>query len=1167
MTHPPPRLHLGAAPQWQLGDKPPQPLAAPDALLLAWLAIEGPTPRERVAALLWPESAPEAARNTLRQRLFRLRRATGFEWVAGQSLLALAEGVKHDLAADRPLLAGLDVAAAGSRDSALAAWLGQQRQARGMHRRQVLLQRIESLEAAGEAAAALPLALELLAIDPLAEDGHRRVMRLHYLQGDRAAALRAFDALEQRLKHELGTRPGAETLALLASIEAQTAPTSAAVLAQRPLPVAVLRPPRQIGRARETGWLLDRWWRGGPGLALVLGEAGLGKSRLLAGLVEAATAGRTTSATTAPATCPTLASARPGDSLVPYSSLARLLRAWSGAREATEWLPADTRRALVALVPEWAPPDTPVPPRDGDPVDAASAPRELPAQAVGALLAAAAGSGHPAAWVLDDLHFADAATLAALPLLVQAPECALRLALGSRPAAAGTPLEATLRALADAVPGLLRLELQPLSTPELAELVDSLGLPQARGDELAPLLRQHSGGNPLFALETLKAALKAGLGLAGGSGGAWALATALPKPESLRQLIQQQLARLSPPALNLARLVALAGSDFSLALAAAVLERHVLDLADPWAELEAQQVLLADGSFAHDLVFEAVLGAVPALIARHLHGRIAQALEDGAQRDAAGGAEPSPEPSRVAHHWEAAGQPQRALAHWRAAAERAHRGWREEERIAFLLRAADIAEAAGERSVAFDSIAAAVDAHMDVLRDARGFALLERLDRLAGSERERALALGHRAWYLGQLAETPDHAEAARLGAQALALADAAGDTTLAATTRERLGTTLSLLGRFDEALSHLEAVRPWAERHHGPGALASYHGNTAVVLDNLGRPAQALEHHHAALAASHALGDRAQQVTHRSNLAVNRLNAGDAGAALAAADAGQAIVAEWGLSGGSVAFLFAVQCQAARALGRWRLARSSAEQAIEQLEQHHPARVPMVLLHSALLALELGQHQAAARDLQRIAAVADRLPAHLRARHALVQARWQLERGLDSRAAAAQARALAPAGGWPEVRMAAELQAARLGTPAAQRRIAHRVAAAAEPHGLNGSVLAALLLASETLPGRDAAPGSAAERRNARTAAEQIERWAAAGVVPTLRPLAELWLGLARSWRAAGEPERATAAAAEGQAWLRERLAGELDSAAERETAAQRCPAHRALAEWAAAA
>lgn len=1132
------KLGLTAAPHWQLGDGPVHALAPVDALLLAWLAIEGPTPREQMASLLWPDSPAAAARNTLRQRLFRMRRAAGLDLVAGSAVLSLADGLQHDLVADSGVLSGLGSGAEAA-SAPLGGWLAQQRRQRAAHRRQGLLERLDALESGGDLASALPLAQDLLALDPLAEDSHRRVMRLHYLQGDRAAALLSFDRLEQQLKHEVGTRPSAETLALLATIEAAGDPLAASGLAldavaepafmrQRPLPVAVLRPPRLVGRDGELALLRESWWLAPPGLALVVGEAGMGKSRLLGTLL-------TRLVGAAPdAHAAVLASARPGDTLVPYASFARLLRAWwpqAGTELAA--LAPEHRSALAPLVPEWV----------AAPGAAPTRASESPAAALRALfLAAAASGGQTPSLLLDDLHFADAATLALLPGLVSGSEPALRLALGSRPASPGSALDAALTALRTAAPEALIVELQPLSPAQLAELVDSLGLPQARGVELAPLLRQHSGGNPLFALETLKAALKAGLG-----GAAWTLATALPKPESLRQLIAQQLARLSPGAAMLARLAALAGVDFDLHLACAVLGQHALQLADPWAELEAQQVLLDDGSFAHDLVFEAVLAAVPGAIARHLHGRIAEVLEAG-----------DTEPARLAHHWEAAGQPQRALRHWRAAAERAHRAWREDERIACLLRAADIAEAAGDRDSAFDSVARAVDAHMDVLRDDRGYALLDRLDRLAEGPHPRAIALGKRAWYLSQL---PDHGQAVQVGQAALALAEAGSDRALTELIRQRLATSLSLLGRFDEALAHLDATRPWAESHLRDDDLASYHGNTAVVLDNLGRPEPALEHHRRAQAASLAIGDHSQLVTHLSNHAVNRLNAGDAGAALALAEEGQRQVAQWGLTGGSVAFLCLVQSQAARALGAWRLARQGAEHALALLEQSNPARRPMVWLHRALIELELGQHQAAMQDLQRVADVAPGLPPHLRARHATLLARWQHERGLDSRAAATEAVALAPRNGWPEVLMTAELQAAvASGDDTERTAVAARVRETAASMGLAGSVLAAAVLEAEVLHRHAADAGRTGSAiALLPSLLRHMDR-----TVPTLRPRAEAWLALARLHLAAGNPAAAAVAASAGRKWLLQRLADDLDGDAERESALHRVPSHRALCELA---
>lgn len=72
----------------QRAGAPPVALADRDAALLAWLALEGPTPRARLAQLLWPDTDADAARNSLRQRLFRLRKTLGVELVVGSTTLA-----------------------------------------------------------------------------------------------------------------------------------------------------------------------------------------------------------------------------------------------------------------------------------------------------------------------------------------------------------------------------------------------------------------------------------------------------------------------------------------------------------------------------------------------------------------------------------------------------------------------------------------------------------------------------------------------------------------------------------------------------------------------------------------------------------------------------------------------------------------------------------------------------------------------------------------------------------------------------------------------------------------------------------------------------------------------------------------------------------------------
>lgn len=67
--------------------------------VLAYLALEGPTPRSKLAGLLWPESHERAARNNLVQSLRRLRGAAGgYEAVRGEGVLHLAQGLEAEVA-------------------------------------------------------------------------------------------------------------------------------------------------------------------------------------------------------------------------------------------------------------------------------------------------------------------------------------------------------------------------------------------------------------------------------------------------------------------------------------------------------------------------------------------------------------------------------------------------------------------------------------------------------------------------------------------------------------------------------------------------------------------------------------------------------------------------------------------------------------------------------------------------------------------------------------------------------------------------------------------------------------------------------------------------------------------------------------------------------------
>ena len=302
-------------------------------------------------------------------------------------------------------------------------------------------------------------------------------------------------------------------------------------------------------------------------------------------------------------------------------------------------------------------------------------------------------------------------------------------------------------------------------------------------------------------------------------------------------------------------------------------------------------------------------------------------------------------------------------------------------RIRRVLRAADIAESTGDRAVAFDCVARAVETHMNSIRQAGGFPLLDRLDALADTPAQTATALGQRAWYCSQLA---DDAGAVRYGAQALALAESTGTLSLVCQIRQRLATSLAMLGRFDDALPHLQAMLPWAQQHLPDEDLAEFHGNFAVVLDNLGLPEAAREHHERVLGTALASHDHAQRATALANHAVSRLNAGDVRQARQLVDQAQQLVAAYNLDGSSAGFVMVLQMQCARAQGHYAEALECAGHAERILHASNPARVPVVALHRAHCWLDLGQHARAQHDLQ-AAGGEQHLPRHFEARRLLL--------------------------------------------------------------------------------------------------------------------------------------------------------------------------------------
>ncbi|HET8629090.1 MAG TPA: AAA family ATPase, partial [Thermomicrobiales bacterium] len=269
---------------------------------------------------------------------------------------------------------------------------------------------------------------------------------------------------------------------------------------------------------------------------------------------------------------------------------------------------------------------------------------------------AAVAAARPLVLLLDDLHWADPASLDLLRVTARSLDDTPLLLLAtyrSDELPAGHPLAALLPRLVREAQAD-RLDLAPLDEAAIGALVATrYALAEPDLARLVAYLHDHAEGNPFAAGEMLRALAEAQV-LRAGAGG-WALSdlAAAPVPPLLRQVIAERAARLGVEAARLLALAAVIGQEIPLALWQTVGEvadeGTLLDLVE--RAVEAHLLVAApDGTsvrFAHALVREALYEGVLPPRRRAWHRRVAAALL----------ATPAPDPDAVASHLRRAGDP------------------------------------------------------------------------------------------------------------------------------------------------------------------------------------------------------------------------------------------------------------------------------------------------------------------------------------------------------------------------------------------------------------------------------------------------------------------------------------------------------------------------------
>ncbi|MFI6679658.1 AAA family ATPase [Kribbella sp. NPDC050470] len=387
--------------------------------------------------------------------------------------------------------------------------------------------------------------------------------------------------------------------------------------------------PGLIGRSAELRRLEDAVASAAAGrgaVALVAGEAGIGKTRLVSELCDRV---RQSGSTVLSGCC--IDAVGTG---LPYLPLVEALRPLH-ATAALDDLTGDLSE-LVRLIPELG--DSP---SASTPSTRADTQLRLFHETVELL--DRVSEDQAVVLVLEDLHWADASTLGLLSYLAHAVRDHRILVVATyridQPGEGLTRLVVELErsGAANAV------ELAPLSDRDLAQLLSEASA-QTLDPALVASICARSEGNPFFAEELLAAARDGDQSV----------------PRILRDVLLQRFDQLGGKARAVLRVAAACSREIPYTLLAAVVPYDAHDLVEALREAVKGGLLVADTAagtfrFRHALLAEASYSTVLPGEREAIHARLAQALVD----DPASAA--SSISAELAHHWAAAGRPVEAL--------------------------------------------------------------------------------------------------------------------------------------------------------------------------------------------------------------------------------------------------------------------------------------------------------------------------------------------------------------------------------------------------------------------------------------------------------------------------------------------------------------------------
>lgn len=612
--------------------------------------------REQIQDTLWPEFDSDGARDNLRKALHAARHAlepdlppkaqSSYLRVDHEMIALMADRVWIDVdhfgQLAREALNGGDLRACGVALTAypsdllpedrFAAWAVSRREALLALALRLRERLATLLEQRGDTSGAIARLREVLERDPTREAVNRSLMRLYAQTGSRHQALRQYQAYRHALQTELGVDPDPETEALYHDLlSGASAVHGHESLTVSPLPDPVRNLPSTafVGRESACDLLAQAYTEatGGFGqMALVSGEAGIGKSRMAAQFArQAAERGAIV----------LWGTSYDQEGVLPYGPIVEALEGY--LREQ----PLEQRQSLSGRYPELAS-LVPALPR------VTLTPR-LPLESERSRLFAALISlfdelshsspgAHPLLLVLDDLHVADPDTIQWLHHLMRFIAGRPWLVIGMYQEEGVVEVGALQRFLATTAryESAHRIQLLRLARPDCDRLA-AITLGGVVDDAVLEQIAVLTLGNPLFILQVVRSMQEDGQLVllddqwhATGSG-------EVTVPRQVRELMTARVDHLGEDVRRTLGLAAVAGMTFSFALLSAAGERAYQPPLRDGPLLDALDRALAvrildergDGyAFRHPLLRATLYAGHSTRRRTRLHAAIAQALEE-----------------------------------------------------------------------------------------------------------------------------------------------------------------------------------------------------------------------------------------------------------------------------------------------------------------------------------------------------------------------------------------------------------------------------------------------------------------------------------------------------------------------------------------------------------